>query len=425
MASQASKSNIIMSNNMRYIQVGNNHNTSYTPHPFHYCIHHEPCTDGLTASWVVQNSYWNVQLIAQSPGCNNLFQHTPCDSFKGKNVVFVDICPTIDILNKMLEVCNYILILDHHETNKNMILKLVNGETMPKHLHVLFDMDRAGCQITWDYFNYDTHENKFYPRPWFLDYVGDGDLWYPSEKLSYNHLPDSRLIVKGLVECGHLDSRETIKYLYDTSGDHLNHDHIYSKESIIRDKLIPIGEIFRDKANKAIASIMKRANLMEYTAEDGSRYYVWLVNNSDYTINSDLGHQLLDKPIILSTQTCPKTDVSDSNDVGGDSNIIYHYPGAGIEGLNHAQASTVKLDIDTDANNRSTKQLIMPAFSVIIRGYDPIKNAFMASMRGGAEWSPNVAKICERFGGGGHPAASGATISYQDFKLAFHAIEHN
>lgn len=406
-------SKVTVLNDGRYVCIG----SSFLPEHydiFDFCIHHGPCNDGLTASWAVQQSQPDICMIAQSPGCQHLFNAVSTDYIQNKRVVFVDICPTREILDKVLKLCSFVLILDHHETSKDLITHLVE-DTVPNNLEVLFDMDRAGCHIAWDYFRYDHINEKKTPRPWFLDYIGDGDLWYPSEKKQYNNLPDSRFIVKGLNECGHLESRETLQKLYDTTGNHLNMAHDENCRSIIKHQLIPIGKLAKSKANKRIADIAKHAYLTEYIDEDGQRYYAWMVSNNDYTINSDLGHQLLDKPIVINTR--PTDDVANNCT----DNVIQHYPGFSLDGLSYEQAATLNMDSQVDTNTSS--QIIMSAFSIIIRGYDPIKNALMVSMRGGSKCSPNVAKICARFGGGGHPNASGATIPIIDYRQWFNAVE--
>lgn len=390
------------------VYIGPTHNPECAL-DYDYCIYHGPCSDGLMAAWASQLKYPNILMMPQSPGCKHLFNKAPLDTFSGKRVMFVDICPVKEVLMQMLSVCAFVLVLDHHETNKDLITSLVT-DNIPTNLNVMFDMDRAGCHIVWDYFYYNYYDNKKTPRPWFLEYIGDGDLWYPSEKQSPNPLPNGRLIVKGLNECGHLDSRETIQALYTSSGNRSNMAHCERRDAIINNQLIPMGKMMKNNVNKMIASIMKRAYMMEYTTENGSRYYAWMVNSSDHTINSDLGHQLLDHPIILSTRD------NNTND------ITYHYPGASIEGLDYLQAATFNKESDVD--NEITNEIVMPAFSVIVRGYDPVTHSLIISMRGGKEYSPNLAKLCSRFGGGGHSAASGALIPLIDFRTCFHAIKH-
>ena len=86
-------------------------------------------------------------------------------------------------------------------------------------------------------------------------------------------------------------------------------------------------------------------------------------------------------------------------------------------------SNTRTLIVEHNPDDGTSSQIIMPDFSIIVRGYDPVSKSIMVSMRGGADWSPNVANICARFGGGGHPAAAGATIPIDVFNKCFHTIE--
>ena len=59
--------------------------------------------------------------------------------------------------------------MDHHKTAIDAFE--LNKQKCPDNLHVVLDITNSGCQIPWDYFFPDSQ------RPWFIDYVGDRDLW--------------------------------------------------------------------------------------------------------------------------------------------------------------------------------------------------------------------------------------------------------
>jgi len=407
---------IIIIGNGNYVQIGDDKKPKDMDYDI--CVYHGPCSDGLAASWAVQMNDKSIRMIAQAPGCHKLFNYMGKDKWVGKTVVFVDICPVLEVLNELVEVCKHVTILDHHETNRNIIMKLANNAQLPPNLDVIFDMERAGCQIAWDYFHYDNANKKVKPRPWFLDYIGDGDLWFPSERKTPNPLPDSRSVTKGLHVCGYLDSRSTLYELYKKTYNVDDHYQLSSKLTLIQDILIPTGKQTIKTDKKVITNMINRAWLVEYISEDGPSYYGWLVNNTNYTITSDLGHQMLNRPIVLSTMA---SNVSDANDNKTASKIC-NYPGAGIDKLHIGQALTYCMKTDTDMGE--TIEQLMPAFSVIIRGYDPLSRSMMISLRGGESHSPNVADIASRFGGGGHAAAAGMEMSTLDFHTYFKVIEH-
>jgi oligoribonuclease NrnB/cAMP/cGMP phosphodiesterase (DHH superfamily) len=298
-----------------------------------------------------------------------------------------------------------------------MIKEFVTNSEGLNNLHVIFDMNRAGCQIAWDYFHYNLENNTPDIRPWFLDYIADGDLWFPSESQEPNPLPNCRAVLKGLQECGYLTKIAKLNTLYKESGDSMDLAQVNNKKDLMEKELIPVGQRIIDSCNRIISYLVKKSWLVEYSCESGVIYYGWMVNNTNYIITSDLGHQMLHKPIILTTQSTDKPD----------SPPIHHYPGASIDNLHTDQANTyIHTRTNSPASNANvvTEQL-MPAFSINIRGYDPITKSVLLSLRGGESHSPNVAKICARFGGGGHPAAAGVTISLEDFHKYFRVIEHS
>lgn len=155
------------------------------------CFYHFPCSDGQASAWVFEQAIQPSEDINQKPfymtgskpGCKKIDP----DDHHHKTIFFLDICPVLDILNRLLQNGNKITILDHHISNQQMVTNIKHPN-----LEVVFDMDRSGCQITWDFF-FSNQE-----RPWFIDYIGDRDLWK-------FELPNSRLVNTGLYEFGWID----------------------------------------------------------------------------------------------------------------------------------------------------------------------------------------------------------------------------
>lgn len=84
---------------------------------------------------------------------------------RGKDVYILDISLNLETLMKIKEVSNFCIILDHHKTAETMFKE--HGDKLPLNV---FDMDRAACQITYDWFNSGD-------RPWIVEYIADRDLW--------------------------------------------------------------------------------------------------------------------------------------------------------------------------------------------------------------------------------------------------------
>lgn len=138
-------------------------------------IYHGNCADGFTAAWAVRKVLGDegVEYYAGHYGAS------PPD-VAGKRVVMVDFSYKRPVLVQMAERAESILVLDHHKTAKEDLSELgwnpsdvddYRAKAKVPRFAVVFDMDRSGAQITWDFF----HPGE--ARPKLVDYVGDRDLW--------------------------------------------------------------------------------------------------------------------------------------------------------------------------------------------------------------------------------------------------------
>lgn len=140
------------------------------------CIYHSNCADGFGAAWVVRKFFdGEVDFCAAQYG-----QEPP--EVAGRDVIIVDFSYKRPVLEKMAEVAESILILDHHKTAEEdlrIFAMPANHHPMAgvkpwlpdSWIYALFDMDRSGAGLAWDYFFPDC------PRPRLLDHVEDRDLW--------------------------------------------------------------------------------------------------------------------------------------------------------------------------------------------------------------------------------------------------------
>jgi oligoribonuclease NrnB/cAMP/cGMP phosphodiesterase (DHH superfamily) len=145
------------------------------------CIYHGACDDGFGAAWAVRKGlHGNVDFF---PG---VYQKEP-PPHEGRNVIFVDFSYKRAVLNAMARKARSILILDHHKTAAEDLadLQAPFGTGYDRHLdnvyqdtcegldgkmYALFDMERSGAAMAWDYFVGGT-------RPDFIEYLQDRDLW--------------------------------------------------------------------------------------------------------------------------------------------------------------------------------------------------------------------------------------------------------
>jgi oligoribonuclease NrnB/cAMP/cGMP phosphodiesterase (DHH superfamily) len=128
---------------------------------YNIIVFHYPCQDGLTSAWIAYHYHQlNCKLLEMYPISNS--DEINLDRLKNKKVLFCDYCPSLDILNKIEDIAYEIKILDHH---KSSMEKLSNKK------YAIFDMNKSGAGLTWDYFFPDNY------MPLFVKMIQDRDLW--------------------------------------------------------------------------------------------------------------------------------------------------------------------------------------------------------------------------------------------------------
>lgn len=154
------------------------------------CIYHGGCADGFTAAWAV----WKY--FGGRGGCDfhaGVYQDAPPD-VTGRDVILVDFSYKRPVLLEMRREARSILVLDHHKSaasdlaagdgftgmerwegvngwSRHMQNAAIDEASGEPAIYTLFDMNRSGAGITWDFFHQAT------PRPKLVDYVEDRDLW--------------------------------------------------------------------------------------------------------------------------------------------------------------------------------------------------------------------------------------------------------
>lgn len=146
------------------------------------CIYHGNCDDGFGAAYAVWKKFGDkVEFV---PG---VYGNPPPD-VTGRHVLLVDFSYKRPVLEEMAARAKTVLILDHHKTAAEDLagfrepapfedwqddsLNLVIDGVPP--IAALFDMNRSGAGIAWDFF----HRDK--ARPALIDYIEDRDLWRKS-----------------------------------------------------------------------------------------------------------------------------------------------------------------------------------------------------------------------------------------------------
>lgn len=145
------------------------------------CIYHDTCADGFTAAWAVRQALGeSVEFVAGQYG-------RPAPDVAGRDVVIVDFSYKRPVLDAMAAAARTQLILDHHKSAAEDLAHLpappyrtgysIDGmlqraeELGAPPAFALFDMDRSGAGLAWDYLHCGCR------RPALIDYVEDRDLW--------------------------------------------------------------------------------------------------------------------------------------------------------------------------------------------------------------------------------------------------------
>ena len=122
------------------------------------CIYHGNCADGFGAAWVVRQAIPHAEFFAAT-------YQTPPPDVGGKRVVMVDFSYKRPVLLGIAGQAESILILDHHKSAAEELVDL------PSNVTAIFDMDRSGAMMAWQYFFPDV------PPPRLIEHIQDRDLW--------------------------------------------------------------------------------------------------------------------------------------------------------------------------------------------------------------------------------------------------------
>ena len=167
------------------------------------CVFHGDCSDGLLAAWAVHKALGpEVEFVAgrygEDPPLPDIIM---CRAATGEmqDVLIVDFSYPLDTLRAMAQEARSVLVLDHHKTAREDLAALPSPakKGWPKwpegeKLAAIFDLDRSGAGITWDYLHPQVRDesNPFSltetlirefggrsNRPRIIDLVEDRDLW--------------------------------------------------------------------------------------------------------------------------------------------------------------------------------------------------------------------------------------------------------
>jgi len=141
--------------------------------PQYLCIYHGNCADGFGAAWVVRKA------LGADIGFHAAKHGEPAPDVTGKRVIIVDFAFSLETLTAMAASAESVVVLDHHKTAQAALQEVPVAEASHPlqqmrrdgRLHALFDMNRSGAGLAWDFFFPDQ------PRPALINHIEDRDLW--------------------------------------------------------------------------------------------------------------------------------------------------------------------------------------------------------------------------------------------------------
>ena len=232
------------------------------------CVHHFPCDDGFGAAWCVWKKWGDEIAYA---GVNH---GDTLPDLEGKNVLFVDFAPKPDVMDQLIGQAKSIVVLDHHKSAEAELTKYIAsnnfdystvykiaeskyGDTEKSFILSLFDNDKSGARLAWEFCFPDEK------TPEFILYIEDQDLW----RLSYEHVRRFSLALRS--------------YPYEFEQ--------WNVLSIKVKQLIEEGRIIERFYNKKVSDI---CDLACYHDIGGHQV---LVANAPGFMASDIAHELLNR----------------------------------------------------------------------------------------------------------------------------------
>lgn len=196
-----------------------------------YILYHGKCPDGWCSAFIANKRYPEALLVPLDHG-----DPVPFDLVKDRDCLVLDFSWLDREDNiKLHNSAKSFNIYDHHKTAQKC-LEGLNFAT--------FDMNRSGAGLTWDYLfgrdcgltlipQYVVRGNgvKGYPRPWYVDYVEDRDLWnwaLPGSKAVNAYLMSLPMTLDAWARLGYINVEQAEQFGINI----LRHVERYVKEAV-------------------------------------------------------------------------------------------------------------------------------------------------------------------------------------------------
>lgn len=126
------------------------------------CIYHGNCADGFGAAWV-----FSRHADREHDFLAGVYQMPPPD-VTGRDVYLVDFSYKREVVERMREQANRIVLIDHHKTAIEDLMPLYESGA----IEALVNLDKSGATLAWEWFH-----GNFSEPPQLLKHIEDRDLW--------------------------------------------------------------------------------------------------------------------------------------------------------------------------------------------------------------------------------------------------------
>jgi oligoribonuclease NrnB/cAMP/cGMP phosphodiesterase (DHH superfamily) len=225
-------------------------------------VFHYPCQDGLSSAWVVYHYYKKnhphiiLRLFPAQHGKELNYDMT------NEKILFMDFCPSKQVIEHLHSNNNEIFILDHHITAKDDLLDCPFAN---------FNMELSGVGLTWNYFF------PSEPIPLFLAMVQERDLW----KFRINRTQEFSNGLSFETDC--LKTFEQKFELF---------DEIYSDKTKL-EQITNLGTILNTNKQMKISYIVEKIKDNKYIVQNTSGENISIIcYNCSADLSSDLGNAL-------------------------------------------------------------------------------------------------------------------------------------
>ncbi len=214
-------------------------------------LYHAACRDGFCAAWVARKYFATQERDIEAVPV--LYGQEPPD-VRGRDVYVLDFCFQRDVMVHLNNQAWQLLALDHHKSA---------AEDMKGLSFAVFDMERSGAGVTWDWFFFGK------PRPWIVDYVEDRDLWR-------KRLPETDAVSAFL---------STIPFTFEAWDSAAKLDVPF---------VVPMGKVVLARTEQYVTEIAKNAIRVQFEGFD-----VPLVNAPQMDISDLLSHLAEGEPFSM------------------------------------------------------------------------------------------------------------------------------